>query len=300
MRLGIKVANNQEDVKRLEKTAAECCEVRFILEIKEEFKSILDYCLENKIQLNFHHWAAFDGILANPAAPGKLGLLTVDSIKETVNIAGKYNAGYVVIHPGHTMRSKIDHKSQCIRPVETIATLEEAEKLLIKRISMLHEYARKRGLVLITETVPRFDPEYWMSAKGRLKTIDIGSLPLSTIAKLADAGFYIANDFEHTCSHKISNNRSSIYKYLYQKTKKLALRTKLLHLGYLIPPYNGTDYHGDLSNPEFNTNQALPNKKETIELLQIFKDRSDVWVIPEPQTDHIGSYFVAQELISTL
>jgi hypothetical protein len=255
---------------------------------------------ENHIQLNFHHWASFDNILANPAAPGKLGERTIDSIRETINIAEKYSAGYVVIHPGHTKKNKINHKAQCIRPIEEISSLQQAEKMLYKRVELLQNYAAKHKVTLLIETVPKYDPEYWMSAKGRLKTIDIGSLPLSTIAKLANAGFFVANDFEHTASNSLSNSHSEIYSFSLEQTKYLAPCTKLLHLGYLIPPFNGTDYHGDLSNPEFDTSYALPNKNEMRELLKIFKGKSNIWVIPEPRSDHIGSYSVAQKLISAI
>jgi hypothetical protein len=43
VKLGIKVANDQKDIQRLKKTGAKLCEVRFILEKKEEFTPILDY-----------------------------------------------------------------------------------------------------------------------------------------------------------------------------------------------------------------------------------------------------------------
>ena len=73
IRLGVKVAANSGDVERLEKSGASCCEVRFILENASQFKPILKYTHKHNIQTNFHHWAAFDGIMANPAAPGKFG-----------------------------------------------------------------------------------------------------------------------------------------------------------------------------------------------------------------------------------
>jgi hypothetical protein len=42
-------------------------------------------------------------------------------------------------------------------------------------------------------------------------------------------------------------------------TKKIFHQTKVLHLGYVIPPYNGTDFHDHLDNLLFETDQAVPN-----------------------------------------
>lgn len=297
MKLGIKVGGNPDDIYRLEKTGARYCEVRFIVEEAHKFADLLNYIKKQNIQPNFHHWAAFDGILANPAAPGSLGEQTVKTIKKTIDIAASYQAGYVVIHPGETKKNIVNHKQGYIRPVKTIATTDEAEKLLLKRIELLNNYAKDKGVMFLTETVPPYDPEKWMSAEGRINKVDIGKLQFGIIEKIAHRGHFIANDFEHTACHIQSESHDKIYSYLYQKTKKLAPQTKLLHLGYIIPPYNGTDYHGDLSDPEFVSPEALPNKVEMFKLLQLFKDRNDVWVIPEPTNDHVGSYKVAQELL---
>lgn len=297
MKLGIKVAANPDDIERFKLTGAKYCEVRFVVEEKERFTDLLDYIKKQNIQPNFHYWAAFDGILANPAAPGELGEQTVETIKQTIEVAAKHQASYVVIHPGQTKKNKINHRQRWIRPLETIITIQEAETLLLKRLKFLTEFAEKQGIQLLTETITPLDPYEWMTAEGRKMTVNIGSLSLSSVEKIAEAGFPIANDFEHTAGNKISNDHQTVFSFLYQKTVKLASFTKLLHLGYIIPPYNGTDYHGNFSDPEFTSPEALPNKDEMLKLLQIFKDRDDVWVIPEPATDHVGSYRVAQELL---
>lgn len=71
IKLGIKVGANEDDIARLEKTNPNSMEVRFILEQAKLFKPVLNYAKKHNIQANFHHWAAFDGVLANTAAPGK-------------------------------------------------------------------------------------------------------------------------------------------------------------------------------------------------------------------------------------
>lgn len=298
MKLGLKVASRVQDIENLQKTKAKFCEIRFVFEQADSFKPLLRYIKKAGIQPNFHFWAAFENnIMANPAAPGKLGKQTAQAIKETIRLASKYKAGYVVIHPGTTMKNILNQTTPGVQPIETITSVEEAEKILIERLKKLSRFAEEYHLELITETVTPLDPIKWMSAEGRQKTIDIGSLPLSTIEKIAQKGFPIANDFEHTACNYQSADKKTLFDFLYKKTKELEAFTKLVHLGYLIPPYNGTDFHGNLNDKQFVSDFALPNKKETIQLLKLFKSRKNLWVIPEPVTDHIGSYKISREMI---
>jgi hypothetical protein len=70
-----------------------------------------------------------------------------------------------------------------------------------------------------------------------------------------------------------------------------------LHLGYIIPPYNGTDYHDHLDNPVFESPNAIPNKNQMIELLKIFRHQKNIWALVEPNGLHPKNYFLAQKLL---
>ena len=300
IKLGIKVGANEEDIERLEITNPSSMEVRFILEQAKLFGTVLKYAKKHNIQANFHHWAAFDGVLANTAAPGKFGKESVQTVIDTIDIASENKGGYVVYHTGTTWQNKVDHNVGRLTPIEQIATEDEASELFTKRALKLHKYANSKGIQLILETTPMFDATKWMSKVGRLKRIIIGKLPISVIDNLAAVGVNIANDFEHTACNYPDHNHAETFDYLYHKTQQLLSQTKLLHLGYLIPPYNGTDYHGDLSNPEFSTNAALPNENEMLKLLALFKNHEQLWIISEPQRDHVGSYKKASNLLQSI
>ncbi|NCN58937.1 hypothetical protein COW99_04865 [Candidatus Roizmanbacteria bacterium CG22_combo_CG10-13_8_21_14_all_38_20] len=299
IKLGIKVGANEDDIARLEKTNPNSMEVRFILEQAKLFKPVLNYAKKHNIQANFHHWAAFDGVLANTAAPGKFGKESVQTVVDTIDTAAENKGGYVVYHTGTTWQNKVDHKVGRLTPLAQIATEDEAIGLFTTRALKLHRYANSKGIQLILETTPMFDAAQWMSQIGRLKRISIGKLPISIIDTLADQGINIANDFEHTACNYPDHDHAETFDYLYTKTQQLLSQTKLLHLGYLIPPYNGTDYHGDLSNPEFSTDVALPNKNEMLKLLELFKNHEKLWIISEPKTDHVGSYEKASDLLQS-
>jgi len=110
-------------------------------------------------------------------------------------------------------------------------------------------------------------------------------------------GFAIANDFCHTACTMISDNRDAIWRYLYTMTQTLALATRLIHLGFVVPPYNGVDNHDSLDNPILNTDAAIPNKTEMIELLQLYRNRDYMWILVEPKTDHVNNYFLARGIL---
>jgi hypothetical protein len=70
-------------------------------------------------------------------------------------------------------------------------------------------------------------------------------------------------------------------------------------LGYVIPPYNGVDFHDSLDNPLLDTDDAIPNKKEMVKLLKIFENREDVWILVEPKEDHVKNYLLAGKILAT-
>lgn len=78
----------------------------------------------------------------------------------------------------------------------------------------------------------------------------------------------------------------------------MAHATRLIHLGFLMPPYNGTDNHDTLENPALDTDQALPNKQQMLQLLKCFKNRDDVWILTEPNGRHAQNYFLAQKILA--
>ena len=76
--------------------------------------------------------------------------------------------------------------------------------------------------------------------------------------------------------------------------------TKLLHIGFIIPPYNGTDYHSCLYYDEFKTETAVPNYNETKQLLKMFINRDDVGVLVEPEKDHVGNFESLKQMFQDL
>ena len=177
------------------------------------------------------------------------------------------------------------------------AELDAAKTTFMENVAALKEYADKRGVVLTVETVPQRDRTSWTPGSPRQKTTNLYQLPIDIQLQLARRGFAIANDFCHTACNRISDDRGAVWRFLYDTTKTLAPATRLIHLGFVVPPYNGVDNHDMLDNPVLDTDGAIPNKKQMLELLKLFDKRDDIWILVEPKTDHVKNYFLAREIL---
>jgi len=204
----------------------------------------------------------------------------------------------VNIHPGSRAIVKLDLDTMDYPYVSEPIPILQAQEIYLEHVTKLHQYAKDHGIVLTVETVSRLVTKTdWYNPASRLKPFDIYQLPVSSVQAAAAAGIAVANDFVHTATDPVSDNPQDIWKFLYDTTQTLAAATRLIHLGFLVPPYNGTDFHDHLDNPLFQTNQAIPNKHQMIELLKLFGNRDDVWILVEPNGRHVENYFLAQKIL---
>jgi len=124
MKTGIKVGpSDWKEV--LEKSKAKYCEVWFRLDWEEKYTSLFDYLNKNKINFGLHFWAMVD----NKYFPNLLGLhqdiaeKTFNMIKQTIDIAKKWQAVYVNFHPESYRLNLLDlnnEKIKTLNPDESI------------------------------------------------------------------------------------------------------------------------------------------------------------------------------------
>ncbi|MCX8009227.1 MAG: sugar phosphate isomerase/epimerase [Patescibacteria group bacterium] len=221
-------------------------------------------------------------------------------LMETIDIAAAHGCAYVLFHPSNRMPVKIDIERQTFTPVGDPIPEEQAQDIFLHNLSVLHKYAQDRRVILAVETIPSRDTNGWYGSEKRNNPFNIYSLDNTVVVKAAERGFTVANDFGHTTCTVRAENRSYVWSTLVQMTKKLFHQTKILHLGYVIPPYNGTDFHDHLDNPLFETDDAVPNRHEMIELLRLFKDRNDVYALVEPDGRHVENYLLAKKMLEEL
>lgn len=302
MKLGIKVGPQQSSIDDLNTTNPDMCEVWFDVNRTDEYATIFTKLKTMHIDVGLHFWGVLpDNTWANIAYPdSQLNDTSYRLIEQTIEIAASHGFSYVNIHPSSRAQINLDLKTYIFSVIKPPVDEKIAIENFLKYSIRLSERAKQLGVILTVETVPaRVKNNYWVNPDDRSNVINVFELGLDSIRAAAHAGIAIANDFCHTASSYIDSDRTRIWKQVLQTTTDLAPQTKLLHLGFLIPPYNGTDFHGDLDHPAFETTEAIPNIPEFITLLKMFINRPDVWALVEPKSDHIKNYNLAKKLIDS-
>lgn len=295
MILGIKVGPDKQSLLDLALTQAPFAEVWFNINRADDYNELFAELKRRKMQVGLHFWGALpDGTYANIAYPDNAVLdQSLAMMKQTIDIAAQNGFQYVNIHPGSRAIVAVDLLKAQFRLKSKPVDLAVSAALCIENSLDLHTYATRKGVIFTVETVPNR-----ITNDSRENSVNIFELPICAIEELAGKGVSIANDFGHTAATLITENPNSIWQHLKGKTTSLLQYTRLIHLGYTIPPYNGTDFHDHLDNPLFLTFQAIPNKQQTIELLKLFKNRDDVWILVEPNGRHAENYFLAQKILA--
>ena len=301
MTLGIKVGPDKQSLLDLAFTRAPFGEVWFNINHTDDYNELFSELKRRKVQVGLHFWGVLDdGICANFGYPDKTILdQSVMLVKKTIDIAAQNAFQYVNIHPGNRAVVKMDLDRLDYPYISKPIPLPQAQAIFLEHVTILDHYAKSRNVVLTVETVSRrVQKTDWHNPISRLHPIDSYQLPVASIQAASESGISIANDFGHTATDPASDNPQDIWKFLYDATTVLAPVTRLIHLGFLIPPYNGTDFHDHLDNPLFQTNQAIPNIHQMIDLLKLFQNRSDVWILVEPNGRHTENYFLAQKILT--
>ena len=300
MTLGIKVGLQQQSFLDLAQTNAPFAEVWFNVNRADDYNELFAELKHRKMQVGLHFWGVLDGGISAGFGYPDQSILdgSSDLVKKTIDIAARNKFQYVNIHPGSRAIVKIDLERMDYPYVSEPIALPEAQAIFLEELTKLNKYANNHGVVLTVETVSRLVAKTdWYNPKSRLKPLDIYQLPVASIQAAGACGIAVANDFVHTATNTISDDPQDIWKFLYGATQTLAPATRLIHVGFLVPPYNGTDNHDSLDNPILDTDHALPNKQQMIELLKLFKKRSDVWILVEPNGRHVENYFFAKKIL---
>lgn len=301
MTLGIKVGPQRQSFLDLEQTNAPFAEVWFNVGRADDYTGLFAELKRRRMQVGLHFWGVLDGGISPGFGYPDQTILksSADLVKRTIDIAAANTFQYVNIHPGSRAVVKIDLERMDYPYVSDPIPLPQAQAIFLDQVTKLNQYAKDRGVVLTIETVSRLIQKTdWYNPRSRLKPIDIYQLPVASVQAAADRGIAVANDFVHTATDPVSDDPQKIWEYLYGTTLSLAAATRLVHLGFLVPPYNGTDNHDTLDNPILDTDQALPNKQQMIKLLKLFKNRSDVWILVEPNGHHAENFRLAQKILA--
>lgn len=305
MNLGIKVGLRSDWKNDLLATRPDFCEIWFDSRYIDDYDDLFSFLKKERIPAGIHFWGATpDGTLCNLAYPDKDTLqASIKLARKTIEKAASQNALYINFHPCGKLLSRVDFEKEEFTPYTKITSPIESLRVLQESFTELAYLSKKLGVILTIESTPQLalgNP--WSGKLGRLKPISIGEFLVQEIEPLFSQidGLYFANDFGHTCGNVISNDRQFIFETLVNIARRLADKTKLLHVSYIVPPYNGTDYHGCLYYDEFRSLAAIPNRDEMLGLLNMFRNREDIFALVEPETDHPRNYYALKQIVFEL
>lgn len=298
MILGMKVGPQKSSFNDLVHANPPFVEVWFNIARAAEYENLFSELKKRSCKVGLHYWGALpDGTWTNLAYPdAELIRHTSDLMRQTIDIAALNGFSYVNIHPGTRTKVHIDFSTEAFRLLSDPVDLKTSTDLFLENAGYLYKYANDKGVLFTVETVPQRVTKGWKGSEGRSNPYNIHELPLDAILEWARQDGLVANDFCHTASNVITDNADEIRAFVRDMSIRLLPQTRLVHIGYIIPPYNGTDYHGMLNNPQFESSEAVPNKSDMIELLSLFKD-TDVFALVEPESDHPGNFNLAKKLL---
>ncbi len=303
MKTAIKIGP-QGGIEILQKSQAQYVEVWFRLDWQKQYTPLFEYMKKKQIAFGLHFWAMIKG----KYFPNLLGLhqdiakQTYQLIKETIDIAQKWQAQYVTFHPESYRLNllDLDHcKIKTVNPEEKIDRKKSFSQLLVY-LKKIREYAGQRKIIPFCETVPKYAlGDYKDLEKGRLDVQPCEGLETEKFFKLAQLGFPICLDLGHTMGQLITEDKDKLFAYLYETAKKMLAAIGLLHITTNTPPFNGTDSHQGVLPKDFVQGTA-PNKKQLLKLLALFKNK-DVWLVPEPpKGEMIANYLVLKQMVEEI
>ncbi len=299
MILGIKVGPQKTSIRDLTKTGAPFAEVWYRPDRQNDYKELFSWCGSHGISLGLHHWATTNqGFWQTFAYPSEqISMESELAIQTTIDHAAALGAVYVNIHSGSLRRISYDFATHEVRVKSAPVDRPTGIQYAVAAIMRCDAYARSKGILLTVETTPPYIYPAGHECDKTSTPIDISELCVSEFAHMMPS-VHIANDFSHTAAGCISNSRTDVYTHLVTTTQKLFHQTRLLHVGFDINHYNGTDFHDSLSHSDFQTSdRAVPNISELIQLLAPFTKRPDVYALVEPVMDHIGNYKILADLV---
>lgn len=300
MQLGFKTGPRTWDIakKIVEEDKAKLCEVWFQIDKADEYSEMTHWLTQAGVQIGLHHWGIAPGNIKTNLMTNNTAVrqATIRQVKHTLDIGAAIKAVYVNTHPGALSLEKIDFAahSQSLVP-NSVTPGKEARQRLLEGAQELSAYAREKGVILTIETLPGAENEHY---EVRDKWYDPGNATLTDLETLAQAGIFIANDITHTTSAIARTNANPNYMWaeFLQFVERTQSQTKIIHLNTMIPPFDGTDTHNGFLEEDVQAG-AWPTREKLIEFLSLFKDRNDVFTIPEPQQKMQENYRALQNLV---
>lgn len=270
---------------------ASMCELWFNVNKHEEYTEMIQWLHKHTVAIGLHHWGVVDtNTKPNLATQNEyVRNETIRQIRQTIDIGADIGCVYVNIHPGAQALETIDFQTGEQKMTSNPLTPQElAIELLMLAANELHEYAVSKNVLLTIESLPAREK---IRDTDQTHAYNPGNMTTLVTEQVGNEGMWIANDITHSGSQFLLQEETlhAAWKSMMEFSQHIAPRTRLVHVNTLIPPFNGTDSHDGITDKDF-AQETFPSKEGMKEFLQLFTDRKDVYVVPEPKKNPFENY----------
>lgn len=303
MKVGFKTGPRtwEEGKKIIAEDKPDFCEVWFRIDKAHEYDAMLDHLQSHNVRIGLHHWGLAAGQYKTNLATNReiVRQETIAQIKDTIDVSAKIDGAYVNVHPGAAQLEIFDLDSGRQKPAhDAVTSPEESSALFWQAVEELQSFAEKMKVLLTFETLPGRESYFF---NDRSRGYDAGSIPLAVLGELGAKGAWLANDLTHTLAMLsiVETEEIERWNMFMAFTEGAAPFTRLLHANTLTAPYNGTDSHDGLTDQDF-AKGVRPTREQMRSVLRLFKDRADVFVIPEPRSEMQSNWRALRALVESI
>lgn len=279
------------------------CEVWFRVDKHKEYAKYLQWLKKHDITIGLHHWAVCKNNIKNNLSTHhpEVRNETIAQMKKSIDIGSEYGCVYVNIHPGARYLEKVTLSpwASVLLPEKEPTEQTEADRLMTEAAVELNKYAQSKGITFIVETLCGAE---CVVGGNRNNVYKPGNSSLELMKNLVANNINIGNDLVHTVTaseYKTPPDKQDMWQVLLDFTEETKEATKLLHINTLLPPYNGTDSHDGITDQDFTTG-VFPNRDQIKTILSLFKERDDVYLVPEPKQNMKQNHLALKKMITEL
>lgn len=284
MKLGIKVGPTDWEEK-LKKAKYDAVEIYFNLHLHPQYLPLFKYLKKQQILTGLHFW----GILKNGCFPNfatddpSISQESLLLIKKTIDIADYWKFDYVLTHPFSCDFWQVNsQKIFKVLPVKI--SWKKGLAIMKNNMNFLADYAQKKGIKFVLEQTVRNEPIHYQENNNG-EAIKVRTISALEIKEFSKNNLKLCLDFAHLATWHGPAKREIVLEKLEKDLLKLKKCAYIIHTASVKPPYITSAHNG--FTPEEEKLETLPNAKETISLLRLFKN-TNCLVIPEPQKkDHL-------------
>ena len=291
-------------VMRLIESGAERCEVWFLINKESSYADMFQFLDRKQIRtgLNFRGLVEnnrqADPVCRDETVRSRSILL----IQKCIDIAGRNGFSYVNILPGNTLSRKFNPEDQNSGNANNSKMhYRDLKRVFRESALLLHEYGQNKNVNILWETPPVTAPvgsnKKAGDRSGTWFAPELNSFILEEAAK--KDGILVTNNIAHIMAESRGDSQAEMINYLFDRTRKLAQHTRLLHINKAIRGNNGTNGRNNAADTEPGI-KTIPTKTQFRHLLELFKDSNELWAVNDQASEQMQDFIAFREALMSV